>query len=201
MEHKNTARPSGKVIQLAVCTRPDITFAVNTIVNQVQMPILRNAALLKRLLRFVSGTRFVGIKFTKGIRSGMNAYVDPDWTGEKDSRKSKKGFVVLINDAPINWKRQKQTVIALSSAEPEYAAFSSCVRELLWTRRFHAEKVVQQIYTDGIKMKSTAEFVDSAAAISIENSVILLSKRVRGIHIDIKGCVKEWNGCSRSLLR
>jgi len=63
-------------------------------------------------------------------------YVDSDWAGCPDSRKSTSGYVLMLNGSAVSWKSKKQSVVALSSAEAEFVAASSLVQEVIYTRRF-----------------------------------------------------------------
>ena len=63
-------------------------------------------------------------------------YVDSDWAGCPDSRKSTSGYVLMLNGAAISWKSKRQSVVALSSAEAEFVAASSMVQEVIYIRKF-----------------------------------------------------------------
>jgi hypothetical protein len=49
------------------------------------------------------------------------------------------GYIVLLNGGPIVWSAHKQPLIALSTAEAEYIALTSVIRELLYLRLLIAE--------------------------------------------------------------
>lgn len=55
--------------------------------------------------------------------------------GCTESRHSTTGFLISVNGGPVTCNSQKQTVIALSSAESEYFAMSSCAQQITWLRR------------------------------------------------------------------
>lgn len=42
------------------------------------------------------------------------------------------GYIVMLNGGPVAWSARKQPLIALSTAEAEYIALTSVVRELLY---------------------------------------------------------------------
>ena len=44
-------------------------------------------------------------------------YVDADWAGNVDDRRSTSGYVLMLNGAAISWKSKRQPVAALSTAE------------------------------------------------------------------------------------
>jgi hypothetical protein len=56
-----------------------------------------------------------------------NAYVDADYAGDKETRRSTSGWVVTMNGGPISWQSRLQKLCAQSSAESEiYAVVDAC---------------------------------------------------------------------------
>jgi hypothetical protein len=62
-------------------------------------------------------------------------YVDSDWAGCPDSRRSTSGYVLMLNGAAVSWKPKRQSAVALSSAEPAFVAASAMVQEVIYSRR------------------------------------------------------------------
>eukprot|EP00171_Calliarthron_tuberculosum_P023436 IDg23436t1 len=62
-----------------------------------------------------------------------------NFTGEKQTRKSRTGFVGYINECPFIWRSYKQKSTAKSTAESEYIAMSECASEISRIRLFLAE--------------------------------------------------------------
>src|SRR5271168_1085547 len=64
--HSNSfARLLGELQYLANCTRPDITFAVNRLASYTANPSLQHFAAVKRILRYLAGTKDLGITYSK----------------------------------------------------------------------------------------------------------------------------------------
>ena len=63
-------------------------------------------------------------------------YVDSDWAGCPDTRRSTSGYVLMLNGAAVSWRCKHQLVYALSSAEAEFIAASSMVQEVIFLRIF-----------------------------------------------------------------
>jgi hypothetical protein len=102
----------------------------------------------------------------------LSAYVDADWAGSVDNWKSTSGFAIFLNDCLISWKSSKQTIVALSIAEAEYIALSSCIQELTW--------IYQLLQEPGIKIqKEIVVFEDNQACIEIANNTISLYPTLR----------------------
>ena len=174
----------GELLYLAVCSRPDISFAVAALARHVHSPTTRHLNLLKRVMRYLSGTRNFGIRYNRSRNHrGLEAFADADWAGCRSSRQSTTGFVITYNGAPISWKSIKQTVVALSSAEAEYIAMSSCAKEMTWIRRLLWEFTNRQPFDDTATMSSVPLMVDSTAALGMAQQDNINAKSK---HVEVK---------------
>jgi hypothetical protein len=62
-------------------------------------------------------------------------WVDADYAGFPDTRKSHPGYVLMLNGGAISWKSKRQGTVSLSSAESEcIAASSKCSQEVMYLR-------------------------------------------------------------------
>ena len=59
-------------------------------------------------------------------------YSDADWANDMDDRHSTTGNVFTMSGGAISWLSQKQTTVALSTAEAEYVALGSATQEAIW---------------------------------------------------------------------
>ena len=75
-------------------TRPDNSYAVSILCRYASNPKLVHCNQLKRILRYLSGTRTHALFFTSE-KGALNAYCDADWAGERSDRKSTAGFVAF----------------------------------------------------------------------------------------------------------
>ncbi|XP_058742080.1 secreted RxLR effector protein 161-like [Vicia villosa] len=90
---------------------------------------------IKRILRYVNGTLGCGILFSAsdmGKSCELLGYIDSNWCGDKDDRKSTAGYVFMFGGAPISWCSKKESVVALSSCEAEYITASLCACQAVW---------------------------------------------------------------------
>ena len=139
-DHATYRMAVGSLLYLACWTRPDISFAVSELSRFVSAPAEAHMKAVKHLVRYLRGTMDLGLLYSKtaggaGPPSVLTAYVDADWAGDPDSRRSTTGYVLVLNGAAISWKSKRQTVIALSSAEAEFIAASSLVQEITYCRK------------------------------------------------------------------
>lgn len=68
---------SGK-LQYLTLTRPDLQFAVNFICQKMHVPSVSDFTLLKRILRYLKGTVYMGISLNSATNSTMLCYSDSD---------------------------------------------------------------------------------------------------------------------------
>ncbi|RVW97637.1 Retrovirus-related Pol polyprotein from transposon TNT 1-94 [Vitis vinifera] len=66
----------------------------------------------------------------------VRGYVDADYTGDLDDRRSTTGYVFTLGGGPICWKSMIQSLVALSTTKSEYMAIAKAAKESLWFYRF-----------------------------------------------------------------
>ena len=105
-------------------------------------------------------------------------YVDADWAGDHETRKSMSGYVAMMGGAAVAWSARQQEVVALSSAESEYISMCHGARETVWLRRLvSGMKVVQGMD------EPTMMLADNQAAKALAyNSAV----NRRNKHIDVR---------------
>ena len=141
-EHEQYRNMVGSLLYLACWSRPDLAFAVSELSRFVSSPGQNHLKAVKHLLRYLKGTQDLGLKFAKPKNTGpmdrpnvLWGFVDSDWAGCPDSRRSTSGYALMLNGAAISWKSKRQSVVALSTAEAEFIAASSMVQEVIYARR------------------------------------------------------------------
>ena len=62
------------------------------------------------------------------------AYSDSDFAGNKESRISVSGFIILLDNVSISWRSKVHRSVTLSSSEADYVALSESDKEvkLIW---------------------------------------------------------------------
>ena len=66
----------------------------------------------------------------RGIGVQVIAKVDADHAGDSTTRRSRTGFIVYLNSAPIYWLSKKQTSVESSSFGSEFVAMKQCCEYL-----------------------------------------------------------------------
>ena len=90
----------------------------------------------KRIFRYLSGTRLLGLFYPKGgsLPPDLHAFSDSDWAGCYDTRVSTSGFCFMLGSSRISWLSKKQPTVATSSCEAEYRAAFIAMVECVWLR-------------------------------------------------------------------
>ena len=65
----------------------------------------------------------------------IRCFVDVDWAGDLDQRRSKSGYVFNLFGGAVSWMSKKQSVVTLSTTEVEYMAASHASKEAVWLQR------------------------------------------------------------------
>ena len=128
----------GMLMYLATNSRPDIAFAVHQCARFTHCPKSSHATAVKRILRYLQGTKTKGITLTPSDTLSIDCYVDADFAGtwsveddqEPTSVKSRSGHLITFMGCPLLWSKM-QTQIALSTMEAEYIALSNSMRDLI----------------------------------------------------------------------
>ena len=66
----------------------------------------------------------------------LQGYVDTDFDGDIDSRKSTTEFVFTLGDTAISWASNLQKIVTLSTTEAEYVATTEDRNEMIWLHGF-----------------------------------------------------------------
>ena len=115
-----------------IYTRPDLGFAVGKISQHCETPLKCHWTAVKRVNRYIKGTKHMGITYGLNSPSNITVYCDSDWAGCGESRKSTEGYAFLFTGGGISWRSKKQSVVALSSCESEYISTCTAAKEAIW---------------------------------------------------------------------
>ena len=139
----------GMLTYLARNTRPDLEYAVHQCARFQLNPMKAHENAIKRIGRYLLGTRDKGIIFKPDMTSldSIQCYVDADFAGNYSKEtndnpnhcKSRTGCVIKYAGCPIHWFSRLQGEITLSTTEAEYVALSTAARELLPMRELLTE--------------------------------------------------------------
>ena len=129
----------GALMHLMTATRPDIAYAVGYVSRFMENPQEEHWIAVKRIFRYLQGTKTHGLCFKPGDNIGFRGYSDADWAGDLMDRKSTSGYTFLLMSAPVSWGSKKQSSVSLSTSEAEYIALSLAIQEGKWVHRILCE--------------------------------------------------------------
>jgi len=61
-------------------------------------------------------------------------WVDDDWAGDTDTRRSHTGYILIMNCGLISWKSRRQDNVSRSTSEAEFFASSQAAQEVVYLR-------------------------------------------------------------------
>eukprot|EP00253_Pinus_taeda_P025520 PITA_25520 len=120
----------GKLLYLTH-TRPD---AIGLIAWFMKNPHESHWKAAKRILHYVQDTVQFGIHYSVEESLLLVGFIDSDWAGDLNDRKSTASYVFTLGYGPIIWACKKQSAISLSSVEEEYYGTIEASKEALWLR-------------------------------------------------------------------
>ena len=116
-------------------SRSDIVFSVGVCTRYQATPKESHLTAVKRIIRYINGTPDYGLWYSKDLNACLAGYLDADWAGSVDDRKSTSGGCFYLGNNLVSWMSKKQNSVSLSTAEAEYIAAGSCCTQLLWMKK------------------------------------------------------------------
>ena len=97
------ASTCGSLMYAMVATRPDIAYAVGVVSRYMSNPGKKHWDAVKSILRYLSGTADRQLCYGRGDLS-IKGFVDSDYAGCVDSRKSTTGWIYTFAGSAISWR-------------------------------------------------------------------------------------------------
>ena len=129
----------GKLNYLEKGSRSDIAYIVHQCARFSIAPKKEHGEAVRWIARYLKGTRDKGTILRPTNDHGLEVYVDADFAGnwdpnewnDRDTARSRHGYIIMYAGCPILWKSQLQNEIALSSTESDYTGLSYALREAI----------------------------------------------------------------------
>jgi hypothetical protein len=135
LEREDFHSQVARLLYLAKRTRPDILLAVSFLTTRVQEPTLEDLGKLTRTLKYINGTRPLGLNLRHDPSATVHAYVDASY-GVHDDYRSHTGMVIALGAGIIDARSTKQKLNTKSSTEAELVALSDMCSKVIWHRDF-----------------------------------------------------------------
>ncbi|KAH9733862.1 Integrase catalytic domain-containing protein [Citrus sinensis] len=167
----------GSIMYAMVCTRPDVAYGIGLVSRFMGNPGKEHWEAVKWLLRYLKGTEEYGVVFgqVNNASSKVLGYVDSDFAGDLDRRRSVTGLVFTLCGGAVSWKSTLQSVVALSTTEAEYIALTVAVKEAIWLKGLVTEL--------GLEQESVTVNCDSSSAIQLSKNP---KYHERTKHVDVR---------------
>ena len=169
----------GQLLYLSTTVRPDLGFAAAALSRFMSRPSKRHWAIAKDVIRYLKGTKYHGI-YLGNLHGAsditIEGYCDADYATDKETRRSRTGYLFLVNGSLIDWRSQLQSTVATSTAEAEYMSLAECVKKALWFRTLLAELL-------GVEAKPVSIYCDNQSTLHMAKDLNCVS---RTKHIDVR---------------
>lgn len=164
-------------LQYLTFTRPDISYAVQQVCLYMHDQREGHLKALRRVLRYVQGTKHLGLQLLRAQNMTLTAYTYADWAGCPTTRRSTSGFCLYLGNNLISWSAKRQATVSRSSAEAEYKGVANAVAEACWLRNLLLEmgRPLRQ---------ATLVYCDNVSAVYMSTNPVQ-HQRTKHIEIDI----------------
>jgi len=149
-------------------TRLDLAWAYSELSKYVQFPGKNHMLAAEHVLSYLRGTWNQTIRYSRDCHENPNVlrgWVDADWAGDTDTRRSHTGYILMMNGGPISWKSRRQDNVSLSTSEAEFVAASPAGQEAIYL----SETLTDFGYS---QTKATLIYGDNLACIAIRENPV-----------------------------
>ena len=116
MSHVPYENAVGNLTYVMVSTRPVISHAVGVVSRFMENPGKEHWQAVKWVLRYLRGASDHCIIFN-GSEGLVCGYVDSDYAGDLDKRRSTTSYVFTLAGGAISWMSKLQEIVALSTTK------------------------------------------------------------------------------------
>jgi len=174
----------GSLTYAAMSTHPDIGYITQFLSQANKNPMQHDWNAAKRVLRYLKGTKNLGIVYRREPDATHNqhspattwGFCDANYAEDPHDRRSTSGYAFMLAGGPISWKSKKQSSVSLSTTEAEYYALGVACQEAVWLKQIGQELLLP---LDGpIHLYS-----DNTGAVTLSENPVFHN---RSKHIDIR---------------
>ena len=145
-------------------SRPDIMFSTCLCARYQANPKEFHLIVVKRIFRYLKGTKNVGLWYPKNSAFDFMAYTDSDYGGCKLDRKSTSGSCQFLGGKLVSWSSKKQNCVSTFTTEDECVVATSCCSHVLWMKT--------QLKDYGVEVDKIPIICDSKSAIAISENPV-----------------------------
>ena len=160
-----------------IYTRPDLAYVVSIVSKYMADLGKDHWHALKWIMRYISGSLDMGLMYgnVHESKEAVSGYVDTNFTGCIDSKRSLSSCIFTIYGGVVSWKACLQKIVALSTTQVGYISVAKGFKEALWLKGLIDEL--------GINNSNLTIYCDSQSAIHLIKNPTF---HERSKHIDVK---------------
>lgn len=168
----------GTLMWAQAAMRPDLSFTITLLARFQSNPGPAHWKALLHVLAYVKGTLNYRIVYSKDLGGSTKpvGYVDADYGGDLDTRRSTSGYIYMMAGGPVSWSSKHQQTVAFSTTEAEYMAMTRGSQQALWMHNFLSEINLKQLLPVQLH-------VDNTSSITLAQST---KGHAHAKHIDIR---------------
>ena len=159
-------------------TRPDIAFATGYVARYASNPNQKHMDAVNRIFAYLKNDPGKGIVYSGNKGLQLRGFVDSDFAGCEDSRRSTTGWVFTLAGGPVSWSSQRQKTVATSTMDAEYNAAAEAAKEAVWIRSF-----INDLRIPGVHIDTVPLYIDNNSALKLTKNPEFHS---RSRHINVK---------------
>ena len=125
--------------------RPEIAHKAKILSSFVENPETKHWNAAKACLRYLKGTKSEKLNYRKCNKIDLKGFLDSDWDGNLDSRKSTSGYCFKLDSSSeaISWARRLKKCVSTSTAEAELNAVVEASEEVV-----HSANLLKEMKID-----------------------------------------------------
>jgi hypothetical protein len=148
----------GKLMYTALGTQPDITYAVQVLLQFTKSPGEAHWDAVKHVFCYLKGTHNLWLTYGSASKT-LEGFTDSDGNMAED-RCATSGYAFVINGGAVSWSAKKQELVMLSTTKSEYVGAVHVTKEALWLH-----SLISQVF--GLQLMATTLFSDNQSAIAL----------------------------------
>ena len=119
----------GSLMYAMVCSRPDLSHALSVVSRFMANPGKEHWKAVQWIFRYLRGTSSACLQFETS-RDGLVGYVNSDFAGDLDKRRSLTGYVFTISGCAVSWKASLQATVTCPLLKLNIWLFLKLVKKL-----------------------------------------------------------------------
>ncbi len=174
--------------------RQDIQTTVAFLTTRVKSPTEDDWGKLKRVLKYLNGTRLLHLKLSVDSLSSIKWYIDGSHQIHDDCR-GHTGSIMTLGHGAISSTSRKQKLNTKSSTETELVAVHDKLGDVLWMRYFLEsqgysieENIIYQDNMSTLSLEKNGRVSGSSRTKHIKAKYYLVQDKYNSHEVDLKYC-------------